>query len=63
MLKCSDNSIYTELTNRIDRRLEERRLDKSPECYTFKRRPLILIFHQEFMQFAVAALFEKTIKK
>ena len=63
MLKCADESIYTGLTNAIDRRLKEHRLGLNTECYTFKRRPLKLIFHQEFMQFAKAELFEKKIKK
>jgi len=63
MLKCSDDSIYTGLTNTIDRRLQEHRLGRNSECYTFNRRPLKLIFHQEFMQFAQAELFEKKIKK
>lgn len=63
MLKCSDDSIYTGLTNTIDRRLEEHRLGLNKECYTFKRRPLKLIFHQEFMQFEQAEYYEKKIKK
>lgn len=32
MLKCSDDSIYTGLTNTIDRRLEEHRLGLNKEC-------------------------------
>lgn len=63
MLKCADESIYVGLTNTIDRRLKEHRLGLNPECYTFKRRPLKLIFHQEFMQFEQAKDFEKKIKK
>ncbi|MDB9781626.1 GIY-YIG nuclease family protein [Winogradskyella sp.] len=63
MLKCSDDSIYTGLTNTIDRRLEEHRLGLNKECYTFKRRPLKLIFHQEFRQFEQAEYYEKKIKK
>ncbi|MCL4160162.1 UNVERIFIED_CONTAM: hypothetical protein GTU68_048798 [Idotea baltica] len=63
MLKCSDDSIYVGLTNSINRRLEEHRLGLNKECYTFKRRPLKLIFHQEFMQFEQAKDFEKKIKK
>ena len=63
MLKCSDESIYVGLTNSIDRRLNEHRLGLNKDCYTHKRRPLKLIFHQEFMQFNQAELFEKKIKK
>jgi putative endonuclease len=63
MLKCADDSIYTGLTNTIDRRLKEHRLGLNKDSYTFKRRPLKLIFHQEFMQFKQAEHFEKKIKK
>lgn len=63
MLKCSDDSIYTGLTNNIDRRLKEHRLGLNTGCYTFNRRSLKLIFHQEFMQFRQAECFETKIKK
>lgn len=63
MLKCSDGFIYTGLTNDIERRLEEHRLGLNKDCYTFNRRPLKLIFHQEFIQFAQAELYETKIKK
>jgi putative endonuclease len=63
MLKCSDDSIYTGVTNKIERRLNEHRLGLNSECYTLNRRPLKLIFHQEFMQFEQAEQFEKKIKK
>ena len=63
MLRCSDNSIYTRITNAIDRRLNGHLLGFNKDCYTFNRRPLVLIFHQEFMQFEQAELFEERIKK
>lgn len=63
LLKCADDSIYTGITNSIDRRLQEHRLGLNPECYTFRRRPSHLIYHQEFMQFEQAEHFEKKIKK
>lgn len=63
MLRCSDESIYVGLTNSIARRLVEHQLGKKPECYTYTRRPLRMIFHQEFMQFDQAKHYEKKIKK
>lgn len=63
MLKCSDESIYIGLTNSIERRLNEHRLGLNINSYTYTRRPLKLIFHQEFMQFSQAEIFEKRIKK
>ena len=63
MLECSDNSIYVGLTNNLDRRFKEHQLGLKSDCYTYDRRPLKLIFHQEFMQFEQAEIFEKKIKK
>ena len=63
LLKCVDDSIYTGITNDINRRLREHRLGLNLECYTFRRRPLHFIFHQEFIQFEQAEQFEKKIKK
>jgi putative endonuclease len=51
------------MTNSIDRRLEEHRIGLNPDCYTFRKRPLKLIFHQEFIQFNQAEYYEKKIKK
>jgi putative endonuclease len=51
------------MTSAIDRRLEEHRFGLNKECYTFNRRPLNLIYHQGFMQFAQAELYETKIKK
>jgi putative endonuclease len=63
LLQCSDDSIYTGMTNSMDRRLEEHRIGLNPDCYTFRKRPLKLIFHQEFIQFNQAEYYEKKIKK
>ena len=63
LLQCSDDSIYRGMTNSIDRRLEEHRIGLNPDCYTFRKRPLKLIFHQEFIQFNQAEYYEKKIKK
>lgn len=63
MLKCSDDSIYTGMTNSIDRRLEEHKLGLNIDCYTYRKRSLRLIYHQEFMQFDQAQFYEKKIKK
>ncbi|MFT5242508.1 MAG: putative endonuclease [Glaciecola sp.] len=51
------------MTNSIDRRLEEHRLGLNIDCYTYKKRPLTLIYDQEFIQFNQAEYYEKKIKK
>ncbi|MCK0110351.1 GIY-YIG nuclease family protein [Flavobacteriaceae bacterium S0825] len=62
ILKCSDNYTYTGITNDIVRRLKEHKEGFNKECFTYKRRPLKLIFHQEFNDVEQAIYFEKKIK-
>lgn len=63
ILKCSDGLTYTGVTNDISRRLEEHQNGLNKNCFTFKRRPLELIFQQEFNDINQAIYFEKKIKK
>ncbi|RAJ13215.1 GIY-YIG nuclease family protein [Olleya aquimaris] len=62
ILKCSDNSYYTGITNNLDQRIKEHQFGKHTNCYTFKRRPLKLEFYQEFNNVLQAIYFEKKIK-
>jgi len=39
ILKCSDDSYYTGLTNDLDRRIVEHDEGLIPDCYTWRRRP------------------------
>lgn len=48
ILLCSDGLTYTGITNDLSRRLEEHQKSLKPKSFTFKRRPVELIFHQEF---------------
>ena len=63
ILKCSDGLSYTGITNNISRRFEEHQNGLNKTCFTYKRRPLELIFHQEFNNVEQAIYFEKKIKK
>ena len=62
ILQCSDNLIYTGVTNNLTRRFEEHQNGLNKNCFTFKRRPLKLIFQQEFNDIEQAISFEKRIK-
>ena len=62
ILRCSDGSYYTGVTNNIDRRMYEHENGLDPKPYTFKRRPLTLVFQESYNDINQAIAFEKQIK-
>jgi putative endonuclease len=62
IVKCSDDSYYTGITNNLDRRLAEHNSGINPECYTATRRPVELVFAFEFKYVDKAIDFEKQVK-
>ena len=62
ILKCSDNSYYTGVTNNIDRRLIEHKNGFDRTSYTFSRRPLELVYYETFQNPNDAIFWEKRIK-
>ena len=63
LLECSDNLIYTGITNNLSPRLVEHQKGNDSSAFTFHRRPVKLLFHQEFNDVLQAIYFEKKIKK
>ena len=63
ILKCTDNSYYTGITSNLEKRVMEHNAGKYHEAYTYKRRPVELVFFQDFMEPNQAIMFEKIIKK
>ena len=63
IVRCRDNSLYTGITNDIGRRITEHNTGKLKTAYTYKRRPVILVFNQEFSNPSQAINFEKKLKK
>ena len=63
ILKCSDNSYYTGVTSNLEQRFFQHESGFYPDCYTFKRRPLVLVFYAEFTEPIKAIETEKQIKK
>lgn len=55
IIRCRDKSYYTGLTNELIRRFEEHCQGIYTTCYTFKRRPLELVYYETipFLQDAV----------
>ena len=58
IVKCSDNSYYTGVTNDLESRINEHNDGLNPESYTYKRRPVELVFHYEFNDINQAIDFE-----
>nr|WP_315155875.1 GIY-YIG nuclease family protein [uncultured Flavobacterium sp.] len=63
ILFCKDDSLSAGVTSDIERRLMEHNAGKYPEVYTHSRRPVKLVFYQDFMDPNQAIEFEKKIKK
>jgi predicted GIY-YIG superfamily endonuclease len=62
ILECSDGSYYTGHTDDLPRRIAEHMQGTIPGCYTFRRRPLILKWQQDFPGRAEALNAEQQIK-
>ncbi len=62
MLRCSDNSYYTGVTNNVEMRLEQHQGGGDSTCYTYKRRPVELVHVERFNDVWEALRREKQIK-
>jgi putative endonuclease len=63
IVQCTDGSYYCGLTNNLERRLWEHNTGQNPHAYTYKRRPVALVFIEHFQSEKQAIAFEKQIKK
>ena len=62
ILRCRDGSYYTGVTSILEQRMYQHISGYYPDCYTFKRRPLSLVFYAEFTDITLAIEKEKQIK-
>jgi predicted GIY-YIG superfamily endonuclease len=62
MLQCADGKIYTGHTENLDVRLWQHQTGFFGRCYTFKRRPVTLLWSQDFGERIDALEAEKRIK-
>ncbi|MDX9694312.1 MAG: GIY-YIG nuclease family protein [Bacteroidales bacterium] len=62
ILKCSDESYYTGVTNDLERRMNEHQNGVNKESYTHNRRPVELVFYNDFNDINQAIAFEKKVK-
>ncbi|MBI3259059.1 MAG: GIY-YIG nuclease family protein [Ignavibacteriae bacterium] len=62
IVECPDKTLYTGVTNDIERRIAEHNIGYNPNSYIFSRRPVILKFFQEFDDALQAIQVEKQLK-
>jgi putative endonuclease len=62
ILKCNDNSYYTGLTNNLEERFRQHQSGYVAKCYTYKRRPLKLVYSLQLNDINQAIALEKQIK-
>jgi putative endonuclease len=62
ILLCNDNSYYTGITNDLERRMFEHENGTDPASYISKRRPVKLVFYENFPDPVQAISFEKQVK-
>ncbi|MDD4136210.1 MAG: GIY-YIG nuclease family protein [Candidatus Shapirobacteria bacterium] len=63
ILQCVDNTLYTGITTNLDRRLKEHNNSKLGAKYTKIRRPVKLVYSQQFTDRSEASKEESRIKK
>jgi predicted GIY-YIG superfamily endonuclease len=62
ILRCADGSYYTGHTDNLDKRFSEHTTGAITSCYTFKRRPVELVFSQDCTTREEALASEQQIK-
>ncbi|HEV8019790.1 MAG TPA: GIY-YIG nuclease family protein [Candidatus Lustribacter sp.] len=62
MLRCFDGSLYTGVTNDVEKRFGQHCDGLNPKSYTCSRRPLKLVYVGEFSEINEAIAFEKKLK-
>ena len=62
IVECRDGLYYTGLTNDLERRISEHNEGLNQNCFTFKRRPVVLKYHEHFYNIVDAIEWEKQLK-
>ena len=62
MLRCLDGSLYTGFTSDIEKRFAQHCFGEYVGCYTYTRRPLVLVYVDEFQTPEEGIAFEKRLK-
>ena len=62
IVQCSDGLYYTGITNDLERRLWEHNEGVNDKCFTYKRRPVIIKYEEQFSDIRNAIAWEKQVK-
>jgi putative endonuclease len=62
ILHCADDTYYTGITRDLKRRVREHASGKHHRAYTYSRRPVRLVWHEEVEGKEVAETREKQVK-
>ncbi|MFN0299225.1 MAG: GIY-YIG nuclease family protein [Burkholderiales bacterium] len=62
IVRCADGSYYTGHTDNLETRIAQHSTGAIPGCYTLNRRPIELVFSQEFPARDEALAAEQQIK-
>ena len=63
ILKCADDTLYTGITTELERRVEEHNGSEKGAKYTRVRRPVRLVYSEEYLDRSTASKREYEIKK
>lgn len=63
ILRCSDDTLYCGMTNDLAKRIKEHNGSKKSAKYTSGRRPVKLVYHENFPTIQEALKRESEVKK
>jgi putative endonuclease len=63
IVKCSDETLYTGITTQLNRRIKEHNSSEKGAKYTRTRRPVELVYSEEYTDRSTASKREYEIKK
>jgi len=63
MVRCSDGTLYTGITNDLEKRIESHNSQKIGARYTRSRRPVTLVYWEQAESRSAAAKLEYQLKK
>lgn len=62
ILQCSDGFYYVGVTNNLERRVAQHNEGLDPNCFTYKRKSVVLRYSEHFQNIKNAIAYEKQIK-